>query len=242
MNYLKVKNWETFQHYKDRNPPWIKLASDTFQNYEFSCLQDASKLLAICIWTLASRYKDIKLGLVPYDLEYIKSQCGLGELVQEEHLNELIYQGFISDASEMLADCKHDASPETERETETETEREAHTQNFKNLEITEEAKKFAEDERGLTGEALSRCWKKFVITKRIRLGKDWLPAWKKWVFDERIRAGGEQNNNLPEIPLTGTELVAQRLRICKWKRDKKMFLNAMEAKLLADSELFGKTE
>jgi len=22
---LKVKNWEKYQHYKDRNPPWIKL-------------------------------------------------------------------------------------------------------------------------------------------------------------------------------------------------------------------------
>jgi len=22
---LRVKNWGKFQHYKDRNPPWIKL-------------------------------------------------------------------------------------------------------------------------------------------------------------------------------------------------------------------------
>lgn len=24
MTYLRVRNWEKFQHYKDRNPPWIK--------------------------------------------------------------------------------------------------------------------------------------------------------------------------------------------------------------------------
>jgi hypothetical protein len=25
VRYLRVKNWSEFQHYKDRNPPWIKL-------------------------------------------------------------------------------------------------------------------------------------------------------------------------------------------------------------------------
>jgi hypothetical protein len=114
VSYLKVKDWEQFQHYKDRNPPWIKLSTDTFQDYEFSRLQDASKLLAICIWTLASRYKDPKKGLVPADFKYIKSQCGLGDFVKEEHLKELIEQGFVIDASNMLADRKQSAIPETE--------------------------------------------------------------------------------------------------------------------------------
>lgn len=113
MKYLKVKDWDSFQHYKDRNPPWIKLSTDTFQDYEFSRLQDASKLLAICIWTLASRYKDPKLGLVPADFEYIKNQCGLGNSIKIEHLKELIEQGFILDDSGMLADCKQSAIPET---------------------------------------------------------------------------------------------------------------------------------
>ena len=25
MKNLTIKNWHKFQHYKDRNPPWIKL-------------------------------------------------------------------------------------------------------------------------------------------------------------------------------------------------------------------------
>lgn len=111
--YLRVKDWEKFQHYKDRNPPWIKLDTQTFSNYDFQRLQDASKLLAVCIWTLASRYKDPKLGLVPNDLEYIKRQCNLGDFVKVQHLKELINQGYIIDDSEVLADCKQDAIPET---------------------------------------------------------------------------------------------------------------------------------
>lgn len=117
MKRLVIRNWGIFQHYKDRNPPWIKLATDTFQNYEFSRLQDASKLLAVCIWTLAARSKD---GSVPADLAWIKNQCSLGNLVTTEHLKELIDEGFIVDASNALADCKQSACLEGEGEGETE--------------------------------------------------------------------------------------------------------------------------
>lgn len=115
MRVLRVKNWQRYQHYKDRCPPWIKLATDTFQNYDFSRLTDASKLLAICIWTLASRSK---AGEIPDDFEYLKAQGCLGPIVKPEHLKELIAQGFLEVASETLADCEQTACSETEGETE----------------------------------------------------------------------------------------------------------------------------
>ena len=55
MQTLSIKNWEKFQHYKDRNPPSIKLNRDLLRDYEFACLQDASKLLLIELWLLASQ-------------------------------------------------------------------------------------------------------------------------------------------------------------------------------------------
>jgi hypothetical protein len=116
---IKVKNWSTFQHYKDRNPPWIKLSTTLFQDYDFASMSDASKLLAICIWTLASRYKDPLAGLVPNDIRWIKSQCNLGESITEKTLQELVSKGFIEIASNKLADCLQSAIPETETETET---------------------------------------------------------------------------------------------------------------------------
>lgn len=119
---MKVKNWDKFQHYKDRNPPWIKLATDLFQNYDFSCLQDASKLLAVCIWTVASRTKD---GSFPNDFDYLKRQCNLGNMVKLEHYKELISKGYFILDSDTLAGCTQSATPETEaynQETEGETE------------------------------------------------------------------------------------------------------------------------
>jgi hypothetical protein len=91
-NYLAISNWDKYQHYKDRNPPWIKLSTDTFQDYNFGCLQDASKLLAICLWTLAARNKD---GKIPNDLEWIKKQGNLSASIKPCHLQELIGEGFL---------------------------------------------------------------------------------------------------------------------------------------------------
>lgn len=112
--YLQIKDWEKFQHYKERDPVWIKLHTNTFTDYKFSCLQDASKLLAICIWTLATRSHDPRAGLIPADFDYIKRQCNLGDMVQIEHLHELVISGYLIDASNALAICYQVASPETE--------------------------------------------------------------------------------------------------------------------------------
>ena len=53
--YLSIPKWNEFQHYKDRNPPWIKLHNQLLENYEFECLPDASKAHLLCIWMFASR-------------------------------------------------------------------------------------------------------------------------------------------------------------------------------------------
>lgn len=121
--FLKVRNWETFQHYKNRNPPWIKLATDTFQNYDFGRLQDASKLLAICIWTLAARSEVGESGSIPNDLDWIKSQCGLGSEITKKNMQELIDKGFMFLDSNALADCKQNACLEGEGEAEAEGEK-----------------------------------------------------------------------------------------------------------------------
>lgn len=107
-----VVNWEKHQHYKTRRPPWIKLHTDVFQNYDFSRLQDASKLLAFAIWTVASKSVS---GEFPYDIDYIKSVCSISS-VTEENLQELVNAGFIV-ASNALA--KSSSETEAERETET---------------------------------------------------------------------------------------------------------------------------
>jgi hypothetical protein len=112
---LIIKNWAQFQHYKDRNPPWIKLHTDTFQRRDFNRLPDASKLLAICIWTLAARETTCSKGEIPEDLEWIKSQCGLGNMINNTALQVLIDKGFIERDSNALAGCLQSACLEKSR-------------------------------------------------------------------------------------------------------------------------------
>jgi len=109
MNYLKVKDWEKFQHYKDRNPPWIKLSRDLLRDYEFQCLQDASKLHLMLIWLLASQMDN----KIPADKNFIKNQIGIKGDV---NLKELIDKGYLIDDSGALAGRKQVAMVETEAE------------------------------------------------------------------------------------------------------------------------------
>ena len=119
--YLRVKNLEKYQHYKDRCPPWIKLHLSTVRDYDFSCLQDASKAHLMLIWLLASQLDN----RIPNDPDWVKGQTGMRT---KPNLNLLIDRGFLvleQDDSNTLADCNQSAMPETETEAytkETETE------------------------------------------------------------------------------------------------------------------------
>src|SRR5688500_4578177 len=64
---LVVKNFEHFQHYKDRRPPWIKLYNAVLEDYAFLSLSDASRGHLMLLWLLASRHDN----RIPYDRKYI---------------------------------------------------------------------------------------------------------------------------------------------------------------------------
>jgi len=108
LNTFRVKNFETFQHYKDRAPPWIKLYNELLDDYEFGLLPDASKMHLVAIWLLASRSEN----KIPYDAEWVAKRINATEAV---NLELLAAKGFIildqplpiveHVASKVIADC-----------------------------------------------------------------------------------------------------------------------------------------
>lgn len=103
---FSVKNWSEFQHYKDRNPPWIKLHNHLLDDYEFECLGDAAKGHLLCIWMLASRTKNE----MPFDEKWITKKIGASSKV---NLQALVDSGFLiveRDASKVLHKEKQDAT------------------------------------------------------------------------------------------------------------------------------------
>lgn len=119
---LVPKNWNKFQHYSHRNPPWIKLHRDLLNDRIFASLPIASKALAPLLWLLASESKDGSFNAASEELAF---RLHIASKDIEAGLKPLIDKGFFVDASTMLAPCLQVATTEreTEREGETETEK-----------------------------------------------------------------------------------------------------------------------
>ena len=112
--YFSISNWQEFQHYKDRNPPWIKLHNQLLDNYEFEQLTDATKGHLLCIWMLASRTNN----KIVYDPSWVKRKIGANSNVD---LKSLISAGFIElqgvaqDASKVLVSEEESRDREEKR-------------------------------------------------------------------------------------------------------------------------------
>lgn len=116
MEYFKVTNWDEYQHYKDRNPPWIKLHFSLLSSPDWVMLSDRSRVLAIACMLLASRNR----GLVPNDPKYLRRVAYLNS---DADFTQLLETGFLS----MLADastCKQTQAKDTQEERREETETE----------------------------------------------------------------------------------------------------------------------
>lgn len=89
---LAVKNWNEFQHYKKRNPPWIKMHRAILDDYAFLGLPDVSKGHLMHLWLFASQNG----GMVPYDVPFLERKLFLTDL----NLDCLIGAGFLVDQGE----------------------------------------------------------------------------------------------------------------------------------------------
>ncbi len=92
---LKVKNWKRFQHYRDRNPPWIKLHFTLLTSSDWVALNDASRVLAIACMLIASRNEG-QIDDSPLGLAYIRRVAFLNA---KPNLKPLIECGFLESAS-----------------------------------------------------------------------------------------------------------------------------------------------
>lgn len=93
-DYLRVVGWEQFQHYKDRDPIWIKLHRTVLDSYEFGRLQDASKAHLMLIWLLAGRLGN----RIPNDPAWIGRRISATSTVD---LQPLYDGGFIEDTEDV---------------------------------------------------------------------------------------------------------------------------------------------
>lgn len=88
MKYLTVKNWREFQHYKKRDPIWIKLHRALLEDYQFAALKDKTKAHLVMIWLIAASND----GRVPHDAKFIGSRINANDPVD---LDAILAAGFL---------------------------------------------------------------------------------------------------------------------------------------------------
>jgi hypothetical protein len=118
---VKIRNWEKFQHYKDRCPPWIKLHYTMLSSKDWVMMTDSERVLAIACMLIASQ-SELGSGRFEADPEYIKR---VAYLHKTPDLQPLINQGFLEVIDNGASTCKQmqaKATTETEAEAETEAE------------------------------------------------------------------------------------------------------------------------
>jgi hypothetical protein len=183
---LQPKNWAVFQHYKDRCPPWIKLHRHLLNDRVFMQLPIASKALAPLLWLLASESKD---GVFDGSLDELVFRLHISELEYQQGVKPLIDNNFFIIASGVLAECKQDATPETERE----EEKEAETKKKKNKLgsrlaqdwiLPDDWEYWANRQRPeLNAKLVADQFKDYWIAQPGQKGVklDWEATWRNWV-------------------------------------------------------------
>ena len=111
---MKVKNWDEFQHFKDRNPIWIKLYRKLLDDRQWYDLDPVASKLLINLWLLASENH----GELP-SIPDIAFRLRLPEKQVYSSLSKLSHW-LIQDDINVISTCHQAVISETETETETE--------------------------------------------------------------------------------------------------------------------------
>lgn len=115
---MKIKNWEKFQHFKDRKPPWVKLYREILDDMDWHELDASAAKVLVMLWLIASEDD----GNLP-DIKKLSFRLRMPENKISDCISKLS-QWLEQDDITMISTRYHDDSLETETETEKETKKE----------------------------------------------------------------------------------------------------------------------
>lgn len=98
---LKMKNWSSYQSYKDRRPPWIRLHKSLLDNFEYLTMSLAGRSTLPLLWLLASEDENPVTGLIRICNKKISFRLRLPISEITEGINECIKNGFVEEVQEV---------------------------------------------------------------------------------------------------------------------------------------------
>ena len=113
--YIVIPNWDRFQHYKDRQPAWIKLHLKLLGNDAWLELSTPDRCLLFTIWMLVGRYGN---GRLKADERWLKGQAK----AHKSSLARLNQAGFINFSASALPEPVYSAEKEGSKEPKKEKE------------------------------------------------------------------------------------------------------------------------
>jgi len=185
---MRIKNWNRFQHFRDRKPPWVKLYRDLLDDRDWHNLEPKAAKMLVMLWLLASEND----GHLPSD-EDIAFRLRLSIQQVKHDISKLSHWLEQSDIKPISGGYQDDPL-ETEGETETEGEGEKPpakkiaTRLPSDWEPSEELIAFARKERPdlnlrTTIMSFMNYWHAKAGQDATKL--DWDKTFKNWVLKEK---------------------------------------------------------
>lgn len=192
---IAIRNWEEFQHYKDRSAPWIKLYRDLLTSESWVLGTDISRVVQVASMLLAVRYQNA----TPLNFPLLKRVACLDCNEQQfmDALAHLQRSGFLEiqgvaetgaqPASAALASC-------TSEERRGEKNREEERPRKRGSRLPDDWKPDESDwqyarSKGLdpnsTAEKFRNYWHAKPGREAVKL--DWRKTWQNWCLTEAER-------------------------------------------------------
>lgn len=128
----RVKEWNKYQSYKDRRPPWIRLHKALLDNFEYQRMSAEARALLPMLWLLASEDIDPISGRIQQTEQEIAFRLRMDEKTLSAAIHECIENGFLEvmenkgcngSVTDSLQNGRDFVTPETETEVDTKTEK-----------------------------------------------------------------------------------------------------------------------
>lgn len=112
---LALADWATMQHYRDRNPPWIKVYRTLLDDIRFQRLDVPAQAALLPLMLLASETRE---GHLPDDISVIAFRLRKSEEEISSALQQLILAGYIVYQSAVASTSLDQRQSESESESE----------------------------------------------------------------------------------------------------------------------------
>ena len=101
MNYLRVRNWQSLQHYKSQHgaPRWIKLYHSLLSDYDFNSLSELNRGRLMRLWLLAA----LTENQIPDDPRWVARQIGASSIDLDGFVSMGFLEAVYDDSREPLA-------------------------------------------------------------------------------------------------------------------------------------------